>query len=134
MAATIQNQDCYGQPSSGFLDLEVTTSGLVIRVAPGTFKVFGEEHQFISQMEHAVTVDPTNETDVLGMIVQDKETEEVTLLVDEVVLDGVDETYAFDPTSPFKALLPLYKVRVPAGVNTLDGLTMIVDRILPPPS
>lgn len=134
MAATIQNRDCYGQPVSGFLDLAVTTSGLMIIVPAGTFKVLGEEHQFISQMNHEVTVDPTNETHVLGMIVQDKATEEVTLLVDEVVLDGVDETYTFGLSSPYTLLLPLYKVLVPAGATTLEGLTMIVDRILPPPS
>lgn len=131
MSTTIQNRDHYNQPAGGFLDLGITTEGLVISVAPGTFKVFGDEHQFVSQMDHAVTVDPTNETHVIGMIVQDKTTDEVTLLVDEVVLDGVDETYAFDGSSPFKALLSLYKVLVPAEATTLDGLTMTVDRILP---
>lgn len=134
MAATIANRDCYGQATSGFLDLTVTTSVLTISVSPGTFKVFGEEHEFVSQIDHTVTVDPTNDTHVLGMIVQHKTTQAVSLLVDEVVFDGVDETYVFDGDSDYTPLLPLYKIMVPAGATTLDGLTITVDRILPPPS
>jgi len=112
----------YAKPELAALDLAVTVSGMTITVGQGAFKHNGADEVLDDDVDHVVTADPTNPTNVLGYLVRVKADSSIDVVVDEVVEDGVDEVYAFDDASPYEFLHLFYYVEVPANETNLEDL------------
>ena len=87
----------YAKPDVAALTLPVTVSGMTITVGQGTIKHEGVDETLSEDVDHVVTADPINPTDVLGYLVRVKADSSIDVVVDEVIEDGVDEMYVSPP-------------------------------------
>jgi len=121
------------RPSKGSdFNLSVDHSGMVLTVRGGTFTLGGEEIELEADQPFTATSDADDPTAVIGYIVEEVATEAILLLVDEVVMDGVDEAYAFTRTGPYRALHRLFSMTVPAAATTLDAVDVVVEHLVAP--
>lgn len=101
------------------LDLAVTISNLKVTVQKGTFRRHGIDYILDDDIEHDVEVDSSFSTTVTGYLVLSNGVP--TLLVDEVVKDGYDESFRFDDPD-IKFLRVLFTARnIPAGTTDLGA-------------
>ena len=86
----------------------------------------------MDEFEGVVVPDADDPTHVSGYLVFDRDEEDVTILIDEVVGDGVDEPYDF-AASQYDVILVLFNVTVPAAATTLEDLDLIVSHVVAAP-
>lgn len=84
----------------------------------GSFSIQGVEYKFSEPWDFDVSSDPNHRTDVVGYLVQNRNTDEVSVLVDTVVRDGISENYDF--RDEWALLERLFWIKVPAG-GSLDN-------------
>ena len=129
MAATIQNTDCVAHKLTSEVNLVISTTGLTISVDAGSFTWTSSTRNLIAT-DHVVAVDPTDPTDVVGMLVLDVN-DDALVLVDEIIIDGIDLPYDFSASS-YVLLHTLFIIRVPAAAANLDGLTLNCFNVIHP--
>ena len=120
------------------MDLALNPVGLQLFVGAGSIRVLvpGESASRdlgFPATDHTVTVDGTHATWVLGYIARDTATDEILLLVDEFLDDGVDLKYRFDDGS-YDRLFDLFFGKVAAGETDLTNTTWQVTRVLERPT
>jgi hypothetical protein len=97
--------------------LAVTVYGLQIRVTAGSFKVAGKDYSLEEDHTWVVTPSSTDMTFVDGYLVRDKQSGEVTLLVDETC--GDEAIYDWKD-SPFEHLWFLFHFGVAKDAIDLE--------------
>jgi hypothetical protein len=106
--------------------LAVSTSGLTVNVAQGTFSIESTEYTLEAQ-EVTVTPDPAEDVWVDGILAKNIGTGEAALLVDEMVIG--DPSYDF--SGSYELLHRLFSFLLPAGATTLDDVVIRVRHITP---
>jgi hypothetical protein len=112
--------------SSYFLDLDVVVenSGTSIKVPAGSFTIEGEPRILDEDWEWDLPTSRSHSLTVLGYLVQDKESGDIQVLVDEFWNDGEDELFIFENSSPYKLLVELYGFTIqptdPDDLNLVD--------------
>lgn len=118
-------------PSINSLNLNVSIENLLdIRVSSGTFKIAGQDYNLESDGLETIDVDSVYETEVFGYLAQNVSTEEIIVLVDEHILDGIDVPYKFGDGT-YKLLETLFSINVPPGTTDLSTLELRITKILP---
>lgn len=118
--------------TSNRVSLGIEISGMTITVLGGGVHLAGQARVLAANESYAVTTRP-EDTDVIGYLVEDTSNQELHVFVDEVVLDGLDDTYEFVRGGPYKLLHVLYKVRVPGNTLDIDTLDVTLFHIVENP-
>ncbi len=102
------------------MDLVVEQAGsLGITVKAGPVVFHGEASALGSDDLFTVTNRDTD-TDVVAYLTKDTaNSDAITVLVDEVVLDGVDQRYAYQRGDRYALVAQLYAISVPANTSDL---------------
>jgi len=105
----------------GGFELEVTQAGMSITVKAGSFRVKHEDFELTEDAVFAAVADSTYQTNVVGYMAQDLGDDgAVVLVVDEVLLDGVDAPSRWN-NAAYRVLHAAFVVSIPAGATTLDA-------------
>ena len=111
------------------LSLGVVVKGMTITVKAGFFRFNGEDLEVTEDIGFKAAVDDRNVW-LDALLVKQKETGAVTVLVDELVSDGItfDQPYEFEGGS-YEPLLRIYSIPVVAGVTSLENVELQVFRM-----
>lgn len=109
--------------SDANINLAVSQSGLQISVAAGNFKVSGTDYTLDTQQDFTAQ-NQANDCLCVGYLKRDTATQAISVLVDEIVDDGVDESIIFNDLVDTEILFKIFEVLVPANSTTLDGETI----------
>lgn len=105
-----------GKNGEAALDLAVTVSGMVITVPAGAF--INQGHNYVLASDQNYSVGASAQPRYLeGYLVKVVSTGALDVLVDEIVLDGVDVPYNFGDGT-YEVLHRLFDIHVPE--NTID--------------
>lgn len=116
----------------GGFELAVTQEGMNITVKAGTFRVKHEDFELTEDAVFAAVADSTYQTNVVGYLAQDLgDGGAVVLVVDEVLLDGVDAPSRWD-SAAYRVLHAAFMARVPAGATTLDAVPVYAMHLTQP--
>jgi len=119
-------KDKLGGKSAKF-DLHVEVLGLKIVIGAGPLREKGVDLRLYNSQEHTIAPDDTDPLQVDFWIVQHKTTDEVAVLIDEL-LPG-DPAYDFE-SSDYRPIHPYVGTVVPAGSTSLDDVDVFVTRYL----
>jgi hypothetical protein len=120
--------------SNYFMELPVTIEGRSLRVGAGVFRVNSQEYELLEDTDWDVPRNRPHGLTVIGMLVQDKDTQEVELIIDEVWNSGGDALYEFGPSDPFLALAELFSFHIkPEDGDNLNKIDIMVRRSKEPP-
>ena len=116
------------------VDITVLLSLLQITVKAGTFRRHGVDYALPADIIHNATIDATDTTTIVGHLVLNSGTPDV--LVDEVVADGIDESYSFDDPNIVYLRILFVANNIPAGSTDLAdaGINFRVFKITKDPS
>lgn len=104
------------------VDLTYQVVGMIITVKAGTLRIIGRDVVFTEDFGHEV---PSSSVEryLKGFLVRNKTTDEITVVVDEILLDGTDEPFDFK-TSDYESLMTLYEMAIPADTVSLEALEL----------
>jgi hypothetical protein len=114
------------------VDVPVSVDGLTVDTEEATVR-WGDDDYSLGSFSSDVTPDATDPTFVCGYLVYDTVSEEMAVLIDEVVADDVDVPYEFSG-SPYTVITTLFSFTLPAEATSLDGVDIAVCRIAATPS
>jgi hypothetical protein len=118
-----------GSPGVDAVDLTVAIVGVPptqIQTDAGIFHLGGVSHELLSNEVFTLTPQSVVQS-ITASLVLDGST--VELVVDEVLHDGVDESFVFDDSS-YEYLAPLWMITVPADATDFSGLDLTVFRVI----
>jgi hypothetical protein len=101
-----------------------------LTVGAGAFRAAGVDHSFPEDIDCDLVSDLTFATDTIGYIVKNKDTGVASVLVDEVVRDGIDTPYVFDSGQAYVPLHVLFICKVAIGAVSLDDAPLWVYQIV----
>lgn len=130
MAMTINWTEVQAPPAQNAVDLTITQTGMTITVEAGSFTIASVGYTLATDQNFIATADPTNDTVACGYLVKEISTGDIELMVDEVVMDGVDTPFDLDDGT-YQLLHNLFAIKVPTGVANLDTETMEATKIVP---
>lgn len=105
-------------------------SPTIIAVRAGAFRVGSVDLEFLEDQLWELLSPPSVITYVTGYIVREKSTGDLFLLVDNVHMDGEDDTYRFNEGSPYSLLHRLYRFVLPPATASLAGLDISVIHVV----
>jgi len=111
------------------IDVEVVEDGLKLITKALTFLYKGQELQLAEDSEFTVEPDPDVFVTISAFLVRVKETDSIAVLVDEVP-DG-ESPYVLSG-SPYEVIHRIYSLRMPPATGALDGVEVIVRKLLAP--
>jgi len=98
------------------LALLVTSQADVVTVQAGTFKLKNVSYTLATDQSYTVTVpNAAYPTTIWGYLVVIRETEVVTLLVDEVSGEPGDIPFGFTVDGPYELLATVFEIQIPTG-------------------
>lgn len=107
----------------------VSLQGMNFTIEAGGAKIMGVQHSFLAH-SLAIHADADDSSHVYGWLVRAKSDGAVSVLIDEVVLDGVDEPYLFGDASLYLPVVLIFSMDLPAATTALDdpAVTIKVQR------
>lgn len=96
------------------MPLLTDVTGTTVTVHAGTAKKGGVEYILADDATYDPPAAPTHWTTAFGYLVKHKITNAVSVMVDEVVSDGVDTEFDFS-IGDYEQLFPIFHLTVPAG-------------------
>lgn len=107
------------------LDVVLTVDLMSIEIPEFTFKIEGSDYTLSGGATVNVVADPSYSTQVWGYLALDlNDSNNVVLVVDEILDDGVDLPFIFDGSTDYQLLERLFEVTVPSGTTDLSGLAL----------
>ena len=109
-------------PTVQHSDLSVTQEGpglFTVRVAAGTIRYAGTDYTLDSDHVYTVTPDPSSPMNVTGYLAYNSSTDELEVVVDEVLEDGEDISYDFANDADRDAMFRVFYFRIPAAAINL---------------
>jgi len=126
----IQQIDLVSATNDNQIELTVAVENQTyVRVSSGTFKCMGVDYELTADDVHECTVDATYDTHVMAFLCWNTVSEAAEVVVDELLLDGVDVAYKPDSDADRDALFRLYDIFVPAGATDISSETLRVRHI-----
>lgn len=113
------------------VDLLVEVSGLNITVKAGSMVIAGKPVVLSKDTVYKASTHAQLSW-LRGFLVRERTTGNVTVLVDEYVVDGEDSPFEFLPTCPYDPLYALYAAKVPSGTTDLANADFTLFRHVPP--
>lgn len=104
--------------------LAVIQSGMGVTVESGSVYHGGVQRSLDSNELFTATADATYPTHVHGFLVVEVSSGDLILFVDEVVDDGIEDTFDLDGSPDYTYLDRIFLFTVPPGVTDLDGVTI----------
>lgn len=108
-----------GNPTHNSVLLEVVESGLNLSVDAGQFVVGGEQYSLTEPQEFTAIADVSFDTRITGYLVHDVAANAQVLLVDEVLLDNITQSYVFDGND-YRLIHRLFETTLPASATAFD--------------
>jgi hypothetical protein len=128
----VVHKDCYGTPSVNALNLTIEVLGMTITVKAGSFINQGITYTFTEDQPYVVS--PSDQSRCFrAALVKVVATGLPELVVDELILDGVDTFYDLDPAVHIP-LYYFYRVQVPPNTTDLAPLNVDALRIIEQPT
>lgn len=121
-----------GSSGAHDIDLTVSVDGMDITIESGDFKICNTEESLDSDL--VISAQNLGNDLVLNVyVVKAVSDGEISLLVDEIELDGVDSGYDFEGVGVYKPLALLLYATIPSGTTDLAEVDINVKRYLPRP-
>ena len=130
----ITNIKSWSKPENEAVDLEVSSSGLVVAVGAGSVVLGGVSYTLAEDANAALVADPSHESYATIYLCKELATGVLKAVVDELVADP-DVTplpYEFKG-SPYGLLFQLAYIKMEAAITSLDDAPTIVWSIVPKP-
>lgn len=102
------------------VDLTVAYDGLTVTVEAGSITYKGIQRRLVDDFEVTLSPDATHDMDVFGVLAWDTEDEELVVVVDEILRDGIDTMFDFKGSTKYDRVLAVFRTTLVPGQTTLD--------------